>query len=115
MIPTKTVLLLADRRQSHTQRALRTAGYRVMLSFTADHAVALCVNSEIDAVVLDQEHFVVTDDWSIAQSVKMIKPRIRVFLIIRGKILSPKLPMDVDAMVPEGDMQPLLKALKQLL
>lgn len=110
----KTVLLLADRRQSQTQHALRTGGYHVMLSFTPDHTVALCVNHDIDAVVLDQEHFVVTENWSVAQSVKLIKPRICVFLIVRGKIVGKKLPAGIDAIVPEGNTQVLLTKLKQL-
>jgi hypothetical protein len=115
MNPKPTVLLLADRRQSNTHRILRTSGYNVLLSFTPDHAVALCVNHAMDAVVLDQEHFVVTDDWSVAQSVKLIKPRTRVVLMVRGRILGKKLPPGIDAMIAEGDTQALLKALKQIL
>jgi hypothetical protein len=66
MNPKPTVLLLADRRQSNTHKILRTSGYNVMLSFTPDHAVALCVNHAMDAVVLDQEHFVVTEvGWTL--------------------------------------------------
>lgn len=110
-----TILLLADRRQSNTDGVLRASGYHVMLSFTPDHAVALCVNNDIDAVVLDQEHFVVTDNWSVAQSVKMIKPRTCVFLMVRGKILSGKLPAGIDAMITEADTQGLLNTLKDLL
>ena len=111
----KTVLLLADRRQSHTLKALRTAGYHVMLSFTPDHAVALCVNNETDAVILDQEHFVVTEDWSVAQSIKMIKPRTCVVLIVRGKIVSHDLPAGIDAMISDGEPETLLRALNDLL
>lgn len=111
----KTVLLLADRRQSHTQQSLRAAGYHIMLSFTPDHTVALCVNHDVDAVVLDQEHFVVTEDWSVAQSVKMIKPRICVFLMVRGKIVGEELPSGIDAIISEGNTQALVARLQQLL
>ena len=111
----KTVLLLADRRQSNTSKVLRGTGYNLMLSFTPDHAVAVCVNREVDAVVLDQEHFVVTRDWSVAQSLKMIKARICVILMIRGKVLRRSLPPGVDALVAEGDTHGLLKTLKRLL
>jgi hypothetical protein len=114
MSPGRTVLLLADRRQSHTGKALRAAGYRVMLSFTPDHAVAICVNSDVDAVVLDQHHFVVTEDWSVAQSLKMIKRRICVVLIVHGKIVTHSLPAGIDAIIPEGDTDALLRMLKQL-
>jgi hypothetical protein len=110
-----TVLVLADRRQSQTSRALRTAGYRLMTSFTADHAVALCVNNAVDAVVLDQQHFVVTENWSVAQSLKMIKARMCVVLVVRGRIVGKDLPPGIDAMVPEGNTEGLLKTLERLL
>jgi PleD family two-component response regulator len=110
-----TVLIIADRRQSHTGRALKAAGYRVMTSFTPDHAVALCVNNPVDAVVLDQQHFVVTDDWSVAQSLKMIKARMCVLLVVRGKIVGKDLPPGVDAVIREGDTERLLKTLEELL
>ena len=108
-------MLLADRRQSHTGKALRGAGYDLMLTFTTDHAVALCVNRNVEAVVLDQEHFVVTEEWSVAQSLKMIKARMCVILMVRGKIRRHSLPAGVDAVVAEGDTQALLEAIKRLL
>jgi|SRR5215813_4050286 len=114
MIQAGTVLLLADRRRSHTDKALRAAGYRVLLSFTPDHAVAICISNKIDAVVLDQEHFVITESWSVAQSLKMIKPRICVVLMVRGKIVSRELPEGIDAMISEGDTRGLLSKLRQL-
>ena len=86
-----------------------------MTSFTPDHAVALCVNNPVGAVVLDQAHFVVTDNWSVAQSLKMIKARICVLLMVRGKIVGKDLPPGVDAVIPEGDTNRLLKTLQELL
>src|SRR5215469_2039662 len=109
-----TILLLADRRRSHTDKALRAAGYRVMLSFTPDHAVAVCVSNQVDAVVVDQEHFVVTQNWSVAQSLKMIKPRICVVLMVRGEIVREEVPAGVDAIIAVGDTQALLSRLKEL-
>jgi len=110
-----TVLLLADRRQSETSRALKAAGYRVLMSFTPDHAVAICVNNNIEAVVLDQEHFVVTENWSVAQSIKMIKAKICVVLVVRGKIVGRQLPAGIDAIVPEKDGHALVRTLKKIL
>lgn len=115
MMPRRTVMLLADRRQSNSRKALRSAGYNLILSFTTDDAVALCVNRNVEAVVLDQEHFVVTDEWSVAQSLKMIKARMCVILMVRGKIRRHSLPAGVDAVVAEGDTQELLKTIKRLL
>lgn len=113
--PTTTVLLLADRRTSQTAKALKGSGYRLMMTFTPDHAVAICVNNTVDAVVLDQEHFIQTEGWSVAQSLKMIRRTICVILVVRGKILSNNLPAGVDAVVPESDPQALLVSLKNLL
>lgn len=109
------VLLLADRRQSHTASLLKSSGYRLMMSFTPDHAVALCVNNNIDAVVLDQQHLVVTDNWSVAQSIKLIKPRTCVILIVHGKVVSKVLPEGIDAIVQDGDREGLLRTLQKLL
>ena len=114
MTDPRTVVLLADRRRSHTDKALRAAGYRIVLSFTPDHTVAYCVSNNVDAVVLDQEHFVVTQNWSVAQSLKMIKPRICVVLMVRGEILRHELPAGVDAIIAVGDTQALLSQLKEL-
>jgi DNA-binding response OmpR family regulator len=116
-VPAKnhTLLLLADRRASQTAKALKGSGYRLMLTFTPDHAVAICVNNAVDAVILDQEHFIQTEGWSVAQSLKMIRRTICVILVIRGKIVGKDLPAGVDAVVPESDPQALLVSLKNLL
>ena len=110
-----TILLLADRRRSSTARALKGSGYRVMTTFTPDHAVAICVNNTVDAVVLDQEHFVQTEGWSVAQSLKMIRNSLCVILVVRGMIVANVLPSGVDAMVEESDPQELLASLNHLL
>lgn len=109
------VLLLADRRRSSTARALKGSGFRVMTTFTPDHAVAICVNNRVDAVVLDQEHFVQTEGWSVAQSLKMIGRTICVILVVHGTIIDNVVPEGVDAVVPEGDAQALLVSLNNLL
>ena len=110
-----TVLLLADRRQSQTGKALRAAGYSLITSFSSDHAVALCLNNDINVVILDSEHFVVTENWSVAQSLKMIKARICVVLLAQGKISRDHMPPGIDAMVTDGDTGLLLKTLKRLM
>src|ERR1041384_1082512 len=110
-----TVLLLAERRSSQTAKTLKNSGYRVMTTFTPDHAVAICVNNSVDAVVLDQQHFAETEGWSVAQSLKMIRNKVCVVLVVRGRVVGSKLPMGVDALVPEHDSQALLASLKNLL
>jgi hypothetical protein len=108
------VLLLADRRRSRTMKFLKDAGYRMMTTYTPDHAVAVCVsNHGIDAVILDQEHFVQTEGWSVAQSLKMVCRTVFVVLVVRGKFLGGQLPDGVDAIVREHDSAGLVKTIKQ--
>jgi response regulator RpfG family c-di-GMP phosphodiesterase len=110
-----TVLLLADRRSSQTAKLLKAAGYRVMTTFTPDHAVAICVNNAVDAVILDQQHFIETEGWSVAKSLKMIRVTVCIILVVRGKIIGHNPPTGVDAVVPEQDSQALIASLKNLL
>ena len=108
------VLLLVDRRRSRTMKSLKDAGYNLMTTYTPDHAVAICVsNNRMDAVVLDQAHFVETEGWSVAQSLKMVCRSLLVVLIVRGTLLGGALPQGVDCVVLENDSAGLLKALKQ--
>ncbi len=95
-------------------RVLRNAGNNVIETFTTDQAVAMCVSNRIDAVVLDQEFFVEVDGWSVAQSLKMVKPGICVLLVTRAKPIYKGLPKGVDAMVSNGDGEALLRALEQI-
>jgi DNA-binding response OmpR family regulator len=110
-----TVLLLADRRSSQTAKILKASGYRVMTTFTPDHAVAICVNNSVDAVILDQQHFIETEGWSVAKSLKMIRTSVCIILVVRGKMIGHHLPSGVDAVAMENDPQTLLASLKNLL
>ena len=109
------IVLLADRRHSQTAKALKGLGYGLMTTFTPDHAVAICVNNPVDAVILDQEHFIQTEGWSVAQSLKLIRRSLCVILIVRGKIVGSDLPAGVDAVVPDHDAMALAATLKHLL
>src|SRR5579859_7159829 len=110
-----TIVLLADRRHSQTAKALKGLGYRLVTTFTPDHAVAICVNNPVDAVILDQEHFVQTEGWSVAKSLKMIRNSVCVILVMRGRMIGQELPSGVDAVVAEHASQALLDSLKTLL
>jgi response regulator RpfG family c-di-GMP phosphodiesterase len=110
-----TIVLLADHRHSQTATALKGLGYRLMTTFTPDHAVAICVNNPVDAVILDQEHFIQTEGWSVAQSLKLIRRSLCVVLVVRGKIVGSDLPTGVDAVVPDHDPLALTATLKNLL
>jgi len=86
-----------------------------MTTFTPDHAVAICVNNRVDAVVLDQSHFIETEGWSVAQSIKLIRHTICIILVVRGKLLAKHLPQGVDAMVDDHDQEGLIEQLEHLL
>lgn len=109
-----TILLLVDRRTSVLKRHLVENGFRVVESYTTDRAVAICVNNTIDAAVLDQECFVETDGWSVAQSLKAVKPNLCIVLVSSAKRLQKKLPEGVDAMIDSGDIDALLTSLRRL-
>ena len=110
-----TIVLLADRKQSQTARTLKGSGYQLMTTYTPDHAVAICVNNPVDLVILDQEHFIQTEGWSVAKSVKMIRQKVCVILVVRGKIVGSEPPDGVDAVVPDHDAQSLIATIKHIL
>lgn len=106
-----TVVCIVDRRRNSIARVLRNAGHVVIESFTTDQAVALCVSNRIDAAVLDQEFFVEVDGWSVAQSLKLVKPGICIVLVTRAMPLRKGPPQGVDAMVRQGDTDAILRTL----
>jgi len=86
-----------------------------MTTFTPEHAVAICVNNAVDAVILDQQHFIETEGWSVAKSLKMIRNNVCIILVVRGKIIRHDPPAGVDAVVPEQDPPALIASLRHLL
>lgn len=84
-------------------------------SYTTDRAVAICVNNTIDAAVLDQECFVETDGWSVAQSLKAVKPNLCIVLVSLARRLHKKLPQGVDAMIDADNPDALLTVLRRLM
>ena len=109
-----TVVCVVDRRRNSIARALRNAGNTVIESFTTDQAVAMCVSNKIDVAILDQGFFVEVDGWSVAQSLKMVKPGICIVLVTRATPLRKGLPDGVDAMVSQGDTDRILRTLDRL-
>jgi DNA-binding response OmpR family regulator len=109
------IVLLADRKHSQTAKILKGSGYQLMTTFSPDHAVAICVNNPVDIVILDQEHFIQTEGWSVAQSLKMIRNNVFVVLVVRGKIVGSEPPAGVDAVVPDHDAPALTATVKHLL
>ena len=109
------MLLLVDRRSSALKRYLAQAGYDVVESFTTDRAVAICVNNEIDVAVLDQACFVETDGWSVAQSLKVVKPNLCIVLVSSAKKLKGSLPQGVNALVNAANPEKVVDEVERLL
>ena len=109
-----TLVCVVDRRRNSLCRWLRKSGNTVIETFTTDQAVAMCVSNRIDAVVLDQEFFIEVDGWSVAQSLKLVKPTMCVVLVTRAKQLYKGLPNGVDALVSNRDGDAILRTLQEL-
>ena len=111
-----SLLCLLDRRQSPLVKLLQREGYVVSHAVSADRAVAMAAGTHFDAAILDQAMFVETDGWSVAQSLKLVRPGMCVLLRLPAARLSKRMPEGVDAMIPAGgDQQDTLRALRSLL
>lgn len=110
-----TIVCLVDRRRNPLSRVMRHAGLTVIDSFTADQAVAICVNNDIDAVVLDQNSFTETEGWSVAQSLKSIRPKLCVLLVSHAAALRERPPEGVDVVVPQDKPKEAVTALRRML
>ena len=108
------VVCLVDRRRNALCRSLSAAGITVTESFTTDQVVAVCVSKHVDAVVLDQEFFVELDGWSVAQSIKLVKPTICVLLATRAQLLSSRVPRGVDAVRTSSDTEGIIAELHKM-
>jgi DNA-binding response OmpR family regulator len=57
----------------------------VHLSATsADHALAICVSQHVDIAIL-AEGLLSVDGWSVAQSLKMVRPSLTTIVLAAGK------------------------------
>jgi hypothetical protein len=80
---------------------------------TSDKLVVLCLGQDVEVVIVDQCFFFDTAGWSIARSVKHIKPQAYVIVVSRQSWPHDRLPTGVDAIVPSGEPQLLLGLLEQ--
>lgn len=113
--PTKpTVLCVIDRRNSRTLRIIEGVGFRVLSTHSGDHAVALCVSQPVEAVVLERSLFIEVEGWSVAQSIKMVRPKTCVVLVTDGAPVTQMRPAGVDAIVQKSDLKTLPAVLHTL-
>lgn len=105
--------ILCVSRSVYQLREMRSAfparDYEVLCASTPDQAVAVCVSNHISAVVLDSE-FSTEAGWSAAQTLKMIKPKLPVMLLLKRPECP--VPSGVDAVAPNhSHILPKLKGL----
>jgi hypothetical protein len=74
----------------------------------------MCVNRQYAAVVLDQELFIEVDGWNGAQSLKLVRPSLRVILITRGTPLGGKPPKGVNARISQHQLSRLPDLISRL-
>ncbi len=86
----------------------------MLSTYTADHAVALCVGQKIDVVILERAVFIEVEGWSVAQSLKMVAPRVCVVLVSDGEALSESRPKGIDAIVSRRNLSRLPDLVRQL-
>jgi CheY-like chemotaxis protein len=105
--------ILCVSRSAYQLRAMRSAfpalEYQVISASTPEQAVAVCLNNQISAVVLDSE-FCTEAGWSAAQTLKMVNPQLPVMLLLKSA--EGCVPCGVDAVVPSHfHILPKLKGL----
>ncbi|HET9742711.1 MAG TPA: response regulator [Terriglobales bacterium] len=115
--PTESfILVLLQDHSAFLEKFLRSKRYVVATANSAEHAVALCAANPVEAIVLDQCWLVKADGWSVAQSIKLVKPRVPVVLFCHDPLPgSVQLPAGVDFLVSDRDVQQLALTLRKCL
>ena len=95
--------------------AISASGYEVLLAFTADQGVAVCMSTHVAAAVLDAA-FMREADWPVAKSLKLIRPSLPILLLGgRDATLRDGLPGWIDAVATKESPEDVLARLKELL
>jgi DNA-binding NtrC family response regulator len=114
--PSPLILLLASGNHERLETLLEREGYTVIVPSTADQAVAICLHNRIIAAILDEISLEEEDDWSLAQSLKMVSANTPVLLMISGDIDGRQtLPKGVDCAASGQNPERVLSTLKRRL
>lgn len=94
---------------------IKAAGIDVTLAFTPDSAVALCLGTHFAAVVLDAS-LIRNDDWTVARSLKLIKPTLPIVLLdSRTQARRENLPPDVDVLASSDEPHHVVCQIRKLI
>jgi len=108
------ILLVLGGRYDGLEQVLRKRGYTVVVPSTADQAVALCLHNSISATLIDRESLAQEDDWSLAQSIKMVAPNTPVLLLVKGRVGKREgVPAGIDWIMSDKDPAQVLGAVKR--
>ena len=106
------LLLLKTHHSRFLVGFLQKNGYAVSEAHSPDHLVSLSLSNPATAVIVDVCQLGEIEGWSVAQSIKMVKPSLTVVLLFHGAIperVEP--PTGVDALASDSDLQALLTIL----
>jgi len=84
--------------------------FEAIAAASPEEAVAFCAANHVSAIVMDSE-FVTEGGWTVAQSLRMVKPQLPIVLLKAGH--GRELPPHVDAVACKVEM--ILGTLKALL
>jgi DNA-binding response OmpR family regulator len=108
------ILLIVGERYEGLEQVLRKRGYTVVAPSTADQAVALCLHNPIAATLIDRVSLAQEEDWSLAQSLKMVAPQTPILLLIKGRVSKKSgIPVGIDWMVSDKDPAQVLGIIKR--
>lgn len=108
------ILLVVGGRYDGLEQVLRKRGYTVVVPSTADQAVALCLHNPIAVTLIDRDSLAQDEDWSLAQSLKMVAPHTPVLLLVKGRAAKPEgIPVGVDWLVSDKEPAQVLGAVKR--
>ena len=93
--------------------AFRYSKLHVLSAATRDKGVAICVAEVIAVAVLDGDS-IRGEECSLAKALKMVRPNLPIILLEERERLS-NLPDGIDAVVPLGATEKLLRKIEELL
>ena len=111
----RLILLLLKTHSPFLVAFLQRSGYAVSEAYSPDHLVALCLSNPAQVAIVDVCELGAVEGWSVAQSIKMVKPSLSVILLCHGALPAEvELPTAVDALASDSDLRGLLMTLLRL-
>ena len=110
--------VLAVRREQRRslRNGLKSFGYALSEVSSGHEGVAVCASNIIQGVLLDATLLDQVGDWSLAQSLKMVRPALPILLLdTQRHVRSSALPEGIDAVCRTHDSQEVFAHLHRLL